>query len=270
MKNFSELKSIFIFVLLSLVIVKVHCFQRNDTIPLIHFQLTDASNGTPIPLAHVMNMNLMKGTIADMLGYFSMKVRDMDTLLISAIGYHDMRLPVWGQFSPDSSLYYIRLTPRSYEIREIKITRFGSYQSFIKEAASMELPKSEAEVVRERLEKYFRETITRLELKSAPQQSSGVMFGKDWIAIQKEKIEVKRAEEIKWDIILKKFSASIVTELTGLEGSDAIRFMEYCGFTEGFLLIASDYEVRKRLVDIYTEYQNKKQNELNTHTTNKK
>jgi hypothetical protein len=221
---------------------------------IIHFQLTDASNGRPVPLAHVLNTEQRIGVVADMVGFFSIRFAYGDTLVIMALGYHQMRLPSWGQFSSDSLYYPIRLTPRTYEIRELKITRFGSYQRFIKEVAAMDLPKSDVEILQERLEEYFRKQITQMDMKNLPQTTGGFMFGKDWFAKQQEKIEEKRIEEQRWDIILKKFSAGIVYDLTGLSGIEAIRFMEYCDFTEGYLLLASDYEVRKRIVDKFDDY----------------
>lgn len=229
----------------------------NDKIPIIHFQITDASNGKPISLAHVLNTGAQKGVIADMLGYFKMPISIGDTLIITALSYYQMRIPSWGQFSSDSLFYPIRLTPRSYEIREVRISRFGSYQRFIREATMMDLPKSEQEILQERLQEYFRNQITQLKLISAPSEGGGVVFGKDWIAIQKEKIEAKRIEEQKWDLILRKFSAGIVEELTGLEGIEAIRFMEFCNFTEGYLLLSSDYEVRKSILDKFEAYKTK-------------
>ncbi|PKP34055.1 MAG: hypothetical protein CVT98_11095 [Bacteroidetes bacterium HGW-Bacteroidetes-15] len=225
-----------------------------DTIPVIHFQLTDATNGKPVSLAHIINTGQKKGIIADMLGYFKMPVSIGDTLIISALNFHQMKIPSWGQFSSDSLYYPIRLTPRSYEIREVRITRFGSYQRFIREVTNMDLPKSEQELLQERLQEYFRNQITKLNLISAPSEGGGFVFGKDWLAIQKEKIEEKRAEELLWNLILRKFSAGIVNELTGLEGIEAIKFMEYCNFTEGYLLLSSDYEVRKSILDKFEAY----------------
>ena len=227
---------------------------QRDSIPIIHFQLIDATNGHPVPLAHAMNLTQKKGAIADMLGYFKLPVLVGDTILISAVGFHEMRLPSWGQFSTDSMYYPVRLTPRIYEIREIRITRFGSYQRFLREVAKMELPKSEQEIMQEKIEQYFRKAIKQMDLKDLPQTTSGFMFGKDWFMLQREKIEIKRHEEQMWDIILKKFSVEIIKEITGLEGVKAIHFMEYCDFTEGFLLTASEYEVRKRIMDIFEIY----------------
>ena len=243
-------------ILISLVIIShsANCAIRRDTIPHIHFQLIDAVNGNPVPLAHAMNLTQKIGVISDMLGYFRLPVNLEDTLLISALGYHDMRIPSWGQFSADSMYYPVRLTPRIYEIREVRITRFGSYQRFLKEVAAMDLPKSEQEIMQEKIEEYFKKAIKQLDLKDLPQTTSGFVFGKDWFTLQREKIEIKRHEEIKWDIILKKFSVEIIGEITGLKGVDAIRFMEFCDFTEGYLLTVSEYEVRRRLLDFYEEY----------------
>ncbi len=236
-----------------------------DTIPVIHFQLVDAVNGNPVALAHAMNLVKRVGTTADMLGYFKMPISVGDTLLISAVGYHEMRIPSWGQFTTDSLYFPIKLVPRIYEIREVKITRFGSYQRFIREVARMELPKSEQEIMQERIEVYFQKAIKQMDLKNLP-SASGFTFGKDWISLQKEKIEMKRHEEIKWDIILKKFSVEQINLLTGLDGIDAIRFMEFCDFTEGFLLIASEYEVQKSILDKFEEY--KKRSSTKNNATN--
>jgi hypothetical protein len=227
---------------------------KNDTIPRISFQLIDASTQTPIGLAHIVNKRKNVGTISDMLGFFQIPFAKGDTIRISAIGYYDMSIPSWEQFSKDSLYYPILLTSRVYQIKEIRISRFGSYERFILEAAKMDLPKSEQELVQERLDVYFRKTITLLDLKDLPQTTGGFVFGKDWFAIQREKIEEKSREERKWDIIYRKFSANLVDQLTGLKGNETIRFMEYCDFTEAYILTVSEYEVRKRILDKYEEY----------------
>jgi len=237
-----------------MVLVSFQAFAKRDSVPYITFQLLDATTQSPIGLAHVISSASKVGTISDPLGYFRIPLGLNDTLRISAIGYYDMRVPSWGQFSPDSLYYPIHLTSRIYQIKEVRITRFGSYERFLLEAAKMELPKSDQELVQERLEEYFRKTITQLDLKNLPQHTSGAIFGKDWFAIQREKIEEKSREERKWDIIYRKFSASVVIQLTGLNEMEAIRFMVYCDFTEAFILTASEYEVRKRILDKFAEY----------------
>lgn len=250
-----------LFALTRIALPWAHATGR-DTIPVIHFQITDASVGKPVPLAHVVNTNSRRATIADMLGYFHIPISVGDTLMVTAIGYYDMRIPSWGQFSADSLYFPIRLTPRLYEIKEVRITRFGSYQRFIKEVASMEMPLSQDEIMQKRLEEYISKVINQMDFKNIAPPTSGLVFGEDWFAKQKKKIEAKRIEEQKWDIIFNKFSAGIVQELTGLMGLEAIKFMEYCDFTEGFLLVASDYEVRKMILDKYKTYDKKP---LSTH-----
>ncbi|HPF93269.1 MAG TPA: hypothetical protein PLV65_05010 [Tenuifilaceae bacterium] len=252
------MKKPFALILFALINFAAFSTQKNDTIPAVHFQIVDATNGKPISLGHIVNTGLMKGVAADMLGFFKMPIRKGDTLIITALGYHQMRIPSWGQFSSDSLYYPIRLVPRSYQIREIRITRFGSYQRFIREVTAMELPKTDQEILQEKLEKYFREQISRLDLKSLPSAQGGFSFGEDWISKQKALIQEKVEEELRWEIMLNKFSADIVEELTGLKGIEAIQFMEYCNFTEAFILLASDYEVRKKIVDKFEEYKKEK------------
>lgn len=220
--------------------------------------MVNAVNGSPVPLGHVVNTGIRKGTVSDMLGYFDMPIAIGDTLVISALGFHQMRIPSWGQFNTDSLYYPIRLTPKSYEIREVKITRFGSYQRFIKEVASMDMPKSEQEELQEKLNDYIQKTINRMELVNTPSAAGGFTFGEDWYKKQMKKIEERREEELMWDIILRKFSAGIVKDFTGLDDVEAIKFMMFCDFTEGYLLIASEYEVKQRILDKFEAYKEHK------------
>src|SRR5690554_46003 len=101
------------------------CQKDADTLVYINFQLLDVTNGKPVSLGHVVNTNQRKGVVADMLGYLKMPIQVGDTLIITAIGFHEMVIPSWGQFTSDSLYYPIRLTPKSYQIKEIRITRFG-------------------------------------------------------------------------------------------------------------------------------------------------
>ena len=228
--------------------------EAKDTVPTIHFQMVNAVNGKPISLGHVVNTGIGKGTVANMLGYFKMPIQIGDTLIISAIGFHRMAIPSWGQFSSDSLYYPIRLTPKSYQIKEIRVTRFGSYQRFIKEAATMDLPISEEEKLQTKLHNYLKEGITDMKLVKTPAATGGFAFGEDWFSKQNKKIEAKKAENKKWKVIFNKFSSETVTQLTGLKDAEAMAFMEYCNFTEGYLLTASDYEVHKNILDKFEEY----------------
>jgi hypothetical protein len=230
------------------------CQKDADTLVYINFQLLDVTNGKPVSLGHVVNTNQRKGVVADMLGYFKMPIQVGDTLIITAIGFHEMVIPSWGQFTSDSLYYPIRLTPKSYQIKEIRITRFGSYQRFIKEAATIELPISEEEKLQEKLDNYLKKSVTNMKLVNTPPATGGFAFGEDWFSKQNKKIRAKKAEAKKWEVIFTKFSAETVTQLTALEGAEAMAFMEFCDFTEGYLLTASDYEVRKNILDKFEEY----------------
>jgi hypothetical protein len=253
------LKRIATFFLLALASITVLASEKTDSIPRISFQLLDASTQGPIGLAHIVNRRKGIGTISDLMGYFRIPFATGDTITISALGYYDMVIPSWGQFSADSMYYPVNLTSRIYQIKEVRITRFGSYQRFILEAAKMDMPKSEQEEVQERLEVYMRKAIKQMNLVELPSGTGGFSFGKDWFTKQREKIEAKSREEQKWSIILQKFSAGIVEQLTGLKGNETIKFMEYCDFTEAYILTSSEYEIRKRIVDLFEDYKKSKQ-----------
>ncbi len=89
----------------------------------------------PVPASHVVNMNTHQGAVTDSLGIFTLNVHIMDTLLVRNIAFHDTLVPVYLI----SSLRYIVLTSRRYELQEARIFEWGSTYSDFKEAV-IEMP----------------------------------------------------------------------------------------------------------------------------------
>ena len=89
----------------------------------------------PVQASHVVNMNTHQGAVTDSLGIFTLNVHITDTLLVRNIAFHDTRVPVYLI----SSLRYIVLTSRRYQLQEARIFEWGSTYSDFKEAV-IEMP----------------------------------------------------------------------------------------------------------------------------------
>ena len=55
-------------------------------------------------------------------------------------------------------------------------------------------------------------------------------------------------------VIGSKFNGDIVSDLTGLRGTELVNFMAWCGFSRKYLLTANDGQVEKSILDKWFQY----------------
>lgn len=254
-------KSIALFFLLFNLTLNVYAqsgITINDTLRIVHLRIVDIKTQEPIGLAHVINLTQHKGGISDLLGYINLSIAFGDSLAISAIGYNTKEVINWGQFKPDTIFYSIQLTPRLYEIEEVKISRFSTYERFLREVVNLKLTKTNQQELEDRLHKYLFGIIKGLDIKSLPNGSSGASFGKDWYARQNEKLAELIEKERERRIIDQKYNPGLIQELTGLNGEDLYQFMGQIDIENDFIKKSSDYEIREKILNEFETYKHKK------------
>lgn len=232
-------------------------FEQLAVAKTVHFKLVDENTSKPVVLAHVMNVNKRLGVISDMLGYFAIPVSFGDSLLITSIGYQNKSLLSFGQYADDTLFYTITLKPKVYDIEEIQVKRFSTYENFLKSVINLRLPKSELEMLTERLNKYMRSIERRSGVMALPQATSGVMFGKDWYMKQKDKVEDAQKSERNNELINKKFSPGVVEAISGLKGDSLLKFIAFLDFKNDYLLEVTEYEIRVEIIEKLEEFRAK-------------
>jgi len=228
--------------------------DSRDSAKVVNFRLVDAVTGNPVELAHIINRTHRDEAIADKLGYFKIQLFDGDTLSITSIGYFNQLIYSWGQYNYDSTFYSIQLKPRSYSLKELKITWFSNYDKFLKGVSELRIPLTKEEESTIRITEYFDRAIRKLDLKNLPGSSSGMLFGIDWLAKQNEQLDEKLKKESQRRAVERKYSAGIVSAITGLTGNEVHWFMEYCAFTDDYILKTSDYDIRNKILDKFKVY----------------
>ncbi len=228
--------------------------ESQNNIKTVNFRVVNAISDKPVELVHVINKTQKEVAISDLLGYFKLPVNIGDTVSLTSLGYHNQLLFNWGQFKMDSIYYTIRLKPRSYELKELKFSWFATYDGFLKGFLQLNLPMTKEERDLARITGYFNRIVNKLDLMNLPQAASGATFGKDWLAKQNEKLKERLEKERQQRAIERKYSAGIVEVLTGLKGNEVFWFMEYCAFTDDYLIKSSDYEIRLRIMDKYKAF----------------
>jgi len=236
-----------------------------DSLRVVNFRLTNEKTGEPVGLAHVLNITQKKGCISDLMGYFKIPYRIGDSLRITALGYHQKYILNWGQFSKDTIFYSIKLTPKVYEIEEVRISRFTTYDRFLREFAHLDLKKDKEEQQNERIRLYFYGIVKGLALLSLPGQTMGVTFGKDWYQKQNEKVDAAIEKERLKRKAENKFNLGVVEKLTGLKGEELQRFFDYLSFDQSYVLKATDYELRERILELYEQYKKALPNDKTSH-----
>lgn len=233
-------------------------FNVDDSLRVINFRVIDSNSKEPVGLAHVVNMNKHVGVISDMLGYFAVPFAVGDSLKITAIGYNSLEIFCWEQYKTDTLFYTITLSPKVYEIKEVKIFRFSTYDKFLSEVTNLKLPITKEEEQLIGLQKYLHRVVKGEDLKRLPQPVSGITFGKDWYVRQNEKLAKLMDKEKDRRAIDRKYNPGLVQKLTGLQSDELYKFFTFLNFDDKFILTSSDYEIREKILAKYKDFMNQK------------
>lgn len=222
-----------------------------------------AVDSIPVAFAHIHNESLRTSSISDSSGYFSIPVTGCDSLVFSAVGYYPKFQILTKEMVADT-FNYIVLKKRIYEIEEVSVFSFRSYEHFKRKAAAMDLPKTKLEELKDSLvstskreasrayeeaktkQMLGRESISQIPIATIP------IYSKD----EKERLKLKKIIEKKkiQQQVNEKFNKEIITQLTGLREPELTDFYVYLGFSNSYVLKSSDYELRKAILDKFEVY----------------
>jgi hypothetical protein len=228
--------------------------QKKDS--TIHFfgNLYDADTFKPIRNAHIININNNRATISDTLGNFDIRLNPGDSLKISSIGYRQKFYQYTGEWKNDV-FESIPLKERIYEISEVEITPWGTYEEFKERFLNLD-----RETPREKIHPLAWDF-----LKERPEEVEPIEPGISspismiYNLLSQEGKERRKYQEIKKKEprekkINSKFNREIVGNLTGLEGEKLDRFMEFCNFTDEYILNTREYFILERVKRKYKQF----------------
>ena len=201
-------------------------------------KIIDDSLAYAIPSVHVWNESTRMGSISNGSGEFSIKVRGQDTVLFSAIGYLSSVIVVSSSLDQN---VIVRLKPIKYEIDEVVIRRFRSYESFKYQVIHLDLPESETA----ELKAYINLTSTAVALEADRERAVndkletgrfgyitplGAGFDREK-AFREKMSNLKKREQV----ISAKFNRVLVRDITQLDGDELTEFIALCNFSEEYL-----------------------------------
>lgn len=218
--------------------------------------IIDDSLGYAIPSVHLWNESTRKGTVSSSIGEFRIMAGEQDTLVFTAIGYYSQVMLV--TFAQNEKIV-VRLKQKKYEIDELVVRRFHSYQSFIYQVVHHEVPESEISEMKEHMDITL--TLAALEAdyeRNAKQKLENPGFSSAMGPLEnpnKAFREKTLRMEKRRRVIESKFNRTMVGDITRLEGEELTDFIAHCNFSEDYLYKTGLPEI---LNDIYAklgEYQ---------------
>jgi hypothetical protein len=103
--------------------------QNPDSLKIFTGSIYDFQEN-PLPFSHVINLQTKSGTTTDSSGFFQIKAKFGDILLVKNLAFIDTSIII----GDPNNLTYIQLSQRKYSIPEVKIFEWGSTYGDFKQA----------------------------------------------------------------------------------------------------------------------------------------
>lgn len=237
----------------------ISCQVDSSNIKVFTGTVMDDSLGSFLPFVHIWNESTRRSDFSNDSGEFSVQVNGQDTLVFSTLGYFSEVVEV--STSALNQQVQIRLKQKIYELGEVVVRRFRSYESFKYQVLNLDLPENGTEQAKEFIqlssvavaletdrERAVKEKIETGRLGYITPLGKGIDREKAF----KEKISnLKKREQV----IAAKFNRQLVKDLTQLEGEELTEFIAYCHFSEAYLYETDLYSIVDSLVAKFSDFQ---------------
>ena len=214
-----------------------------DPMPIkLKGQILNLDDGLPIPYAHVVNMRTHGGTTTDITGKFALDMLNIDSLAISVMGFKKMYIRIDPNYI-EGNIFTIHAIPIRFAIKEVQVTGKQKKLNFgLPEAKPLNItPELRGDGYNKKppiLAAFF----------------NPLSFWQYHLSQrEKEKREVRKAivSEERWQMLSQYYSKDIVMELTGLNETEADKFMLFFN-SKGILNhTSSEYDVRAAIIEQY-------------------
>lgn len=251
-KSFPEnmRKSLFAGLILLLITPLILKAQDDDLVdPVlikIKANILSLADSVPVPYANVLNLRTHSGTITNNGGYFTLEMLNIDSLIITSIGYQKSVLKVPANYSGYTTLnFYIQ--PVSYGLGEVKVDG--------------EKPKVDlgfetgrpTEIAPELRGDAFNEAPPVLAAFFNPISYWQYYLSKK----EKRKREVRKEMVVQknWEMHSQNYNKEKVMMLTGLNEAAADSFMVWFNSQDVLPYLSSEYQVRATVIEFFHYYQ---------------
>lgn len=246
----SGLKHVIFIVLLALT---SHVVAQEDEIPavdpiLIRLQakIISAKDSSAVPYANIINNRTHSGTITNVEGYFSLEMLNIDSLVVSSVGFEKSVLKVPSNYLGQTTLTFVML-PSNYALGEVRV------QGDKPEVDLGFQTGKPVDIDPELRGDAYNESPPILAAFFNPASYLQYYLSKR----EKRKREVRKQMTIQrnWEMHSQNYNKEMVMKLTGLNEQQADTFMVWFNAQDVLPYTSTEYQVRASIIEYYHYYQ---------------
>ncbi len=224
---------------------------------LLHGLVLNGESMYGLENVNIQNISRRTLTTSNRDGAFAIHVGESDTLKLTAIGFKDFVACVRDVLMKQES-FIVVMIPTSYELSEVTIHPFGTYQQFKWKVLALKLPPAVDYMAKLGLPKPVVPLVPpEYDYKIVYHPVAAVFhpvtyFYKRFNKEEKAIINYYRFRYEEWPVIKavdEKYNGGRVTAITGLEGDSLAMFMEFCNFDRHYIYVTSEYDIGEAIVE---------------------
>jgi hypothetical protein len=217
-------------------------------------QIISMGDSMPVAYANIINYRNRSGASSSASGHFSLEMLNVDTLVVSAMGFKARTVRIPRYFSPENTLL-IMLEPIVYPLPEVQI-------SGDKPRVNMDgIPiGKQTDLAPELRGDAFNERPPIISALFNPMSYWQYYLGRK--EIQKRKVREAISLEKNWEMHSRNYNKEVVMLLTGLNENQADEFMVWFNAQNVLPYTATEYEVRAAIREYYLIYAYEKNNRV--------
>lgn len=216
----------------------------------------DENSGKAVSFCHIYNESRRKGFISDSTGRFNSYTSVGDTLVFIVLGYFGKTYKI--QIN-DTLPFYIKLTPRTYEIGAVSIGIPRNYSGLKTAILDFDTRKNKPMPELPEYNPFIRPLLLDTNVIYKPgfmimHPVSGIYYRFNKEEKSKRQVRYLQEQELKQPLVDDKFNRNFVSRITGLTGDDLNNFIGYCNFSFNYLYNATPLEIVEAIDRKYNEF----------------
>lgn len=208
-------------------------------------KIISASDSLPVPYANILNNRTHSGTTTNADGFFSIEMLNIDSLIVTSIGFERSTLKVPANYTGYNTLTFVML-PSNYALREVRVEGEKPKVDLGFETGSV------SNVPVELRGDAFNEAPPVLAAFFNPISYWQYYLSKK----EKRKREVRKEMVVQknWEMHSQNYNKEKVMMLTGMDELEADSFMIWFNSQDVLPYLSSEYQVRATIIEFYHYY----------------
>lgn len=209
-------------------------------------KLVSMGDSMPVPYANIVYPRHRTGTTTNASGFFSIEMLNVDSLIVSAMGYKSRTLKIPRNYSETTTLTFF-MQPVVYAIREVEVTGDKNRPNM----EGIPVGKPSDVPVELRGDSYNEKPPVLAALFNPLSYWQYYLSRKE-----KQKREVREAVALEknWEMHSRNYNKEVVKMLTGLNDEEADDFMVWFNAQNVLPYTSTEYEVRAAVRHYFEEY----------------